>query len=71
MKPSVYIMLTAFALLSLAACKSKAIYVPVETIRTEFNQNARGGKQISLADLIVLAGNAGVEHTNTCIATAC
>ncbi|WP_449395278.1 catalase/peroxidase HPI [Devosia riboflavina] len=34
----------------------------LETIRTEFNQNARGGKQISLADLIVLAGGAGIEQ---------
>lgn len=34
----------------------------LEIIRTDFNQNARGGKQISLADLIVLAGNAGIEQ---------
>ncbi len=33
----------------------------LEAIRTEFNQAQSGGKQVSLADLIVLAGNAGVE----------
>jgi catalase-peroxidase len=33
----------------------------LETIQREFNQEAGGGKKISLADLIVLAGNAGVE----------
>jgi catalase-peroxidase len=30
-------------------------------IRSEFNSKARYGKKISMADLIVLAGNAGVE----------
>ncbi len=34
----------------------------LEAIRTEFNDNARGGKQISLADLIVLAGNVGIKQ---------
>jgi catalase-peroxidase len=33
----------------------------LERIRVEFNESAAGGKKISLADLIVLAGNAGVE----------
>ncbi len=33
----------------------------LETIRKEFNASAIGGKKISLADLIVLAGNAAVE----------
>ena len=33
----------------------------LEGIRSEFNSKARNGKKISLADLIVLAGNAGVE----------
>ncbi|MCU0943577.1 MAG: catalase-peroxidase, partial [Hydrogenophaga sp.] len=33
----------------------------LEAIRTGFNQAQSGGKQVSLADLIVLAGNAGVE----------
>ena len=33
----------------------------LERIRGEFNASATGGKQISLADLIVLAGNAAVE----------
>ena len=33
----------------------------LEGIREEFNSKAEDGKRISLADLIVLAGNAGVE----------
>ena len=33
----------------------------LERIQFEFNQDQSGGKKISLADLIVLAGNAGVE----------
>lgn len=34
----------------------------LEAIQKEFNASQKGGKQISLADLIVLAGNAGVEQ---------
>ena len=34
----------------------------LERIQTEFNQAQTGGKKVSLADLIVLAGNAGVEQ---------
>jgi catalase-peroxidase len=34
----------------------------LEGIQSEFNQAQTGGKQVSLADLIVLAGNAGVEQ---------
>lgn len=34
----------------------------LEGIRSEFNSSATGGKQISLADLLVLAGNVGVEQ---------
>lgn len=34
----------------------------LESIQAEFNQSATGSKQISLADLIVLAGSAGVEQ---------
>jgi len=34
----------------------------LEGIQAEFNQSATGGKKISLADLIVLAGCAGVEQ---------
>jgi catalase-peroxidase len=34
----------------------------LETIQSEFNAKATGGKKISLADLIVLAGCAGVEQ---------
>ena len=34
----------------------------LESIQLEFNQEARDGKKISLADLIVLAGNAGIEQ---------
>ena len=33
----------------------------LERIREDFNSGAKGGKKISLADLIVLAGNAAVE----------
>ncbi|MCV7420322.1 catalase/peroxidase HPI [Mycobacterium yunnanensis] len=33
----------------------------LEKIQQEFNASASGGKKISLADLIVLAGNAGIE----------
>ncbi len=38
------------------------VLAKLETIRQAFNAKVRGGKQISLADLIVLAGNAGVEE---------
>jgi catalase-peroxidase len=34
----------------------------LEIIQREFNQEANDGKKVSLADLIVLAGNAGVEQ---------
>ena len=34
----------------------------LERIQMEFNLDAGGGKKVSLADLIVLAGNAGVEQ---------
>ncbi|MDF0491432.1 catalase/peroxidase HPI [Sphingomonas sp. H39-1-10] len=34
----------------------------LERIQLEFNQGAIAGKKVSLADLIVLAGNAGVEQ---------
>jgi len=34
----------------------------LEGIQSEFNKTQTGGKQVSLADLIVLAGNAGVEQ---------
>ena len=34
----------------------------MEGIQSEFNKSASGGKKVSLADLIVLAGNAGVEQ---------
>ena len=33
----------------------------LERIQTEFNDSQSGGKQVSLADLIVLAGCAGIE----------
>ena len=38
------------------------VLVVLEKICTEFNAGQAGGKKISLADLIVLAGNAGVEQ---------
>jgi catalase-peroxidase len=34
----------------------------LEDIQSEFNSAASGGKKVSLADLIVLAGCAGIEH---------
>ena len=34
----------------------------LEKIQTEFNSSQTGGKRVSLADLIVLGGCAGVEH---------
>jgi catalase-peroxidase len=34
----------------------------LEGIRNEFNSTQSGGKKVSLADLIVLAGNAGIEQ---------
>jgi catalase-peroxidase len=40
---------------------SKVLKV-LERIQFEFNQGQSGGKKVSLADLIVLAGNAGVEQ---------
>ncbi|MDQ6628588.1 MAG: catalase/peroxidase HPI [Pseudomonadota bacterium] len=40
---------------------SKVLQV-LEGIRSEFNSGQSGGKQLSLADLIVLAGSAGVEQ---------
>ncbi len=33
----------------------------LESVQSEFNQSAVGGKKVSLADLIVLAGGAGIE----------
>ena len=33
----------------------------LENIQTEFNKSQSGGKQVSIADLVVLAGNAGIE----------
>ena len=38
------------------------VLAALEKIRAEFNQSATGGKKISLADLIVLAGSAAVEQ---------
>ncbi|MFS8666215.1 MAG: hypothetical protein LOD84_11170, partial [Limnochordales bacterium] len=34
----------------------------LEEVRQEFNKSQKGNKRVSLADLIVLAGNAGVEE---------
>ncbi len=39
----------------------KTVLSTLEAIRDAFNASAAGGKKISLADLIVLAGNAAVE----------
>ncbi|WP_312388846.1 catalase/peroxidase HPI [Chryseobacterium sp.] len=35
----------------------------LENIQKEFNENQTGGKKVSLADLIVLAGSAGIEKS--------
>ena len=37
------------------------VLAALESIQTQFNASAGGGKKVSMADLIVLAGNAGVE----------
>jgi catalase-peroxidase len=34
----------------------------LEQVQAEFNKSLRGGKKVSLADVIVLAGNAGIEQ---------
>ena len=39
----------------------KTVLAKLEAIQKEFNASAAGGKKVSLADLIVLAGNAAVE----------
>jgi catalase-peroxidase len=39
-----------------------AVLAKLEAIQAGFNRTAPGGKQVSLADLIVLAGGAGVEQ---------
>jgi len=39
----------------------KTVLATLETIQTDFNRNFTGEKQVSLADLIVLAGCAGIE----------
>jgi len=38
-----------------------SILAKLETIQAEFNASANGGRKISLADLIVLAGGVGIE----------
>ncbi|NUP95199.1 MAG: catalase/peroxidase HPI [Planctomycetaceae bacterium] len=40
----------------------KATLAKLEQIAADFNASAGGGKKVSLADLIVIAGNAGVEE---------
>ena len=42
--------------------KLKAVLATYEKIQTEFNSAQSGGKKVSLADLIVLGGCAGVEQ---------
>jgi catalase-peroxidase len=41
----------------------KLVLDKLESIQTEFNTTQHGGKKVSLADLIVLAGNTGVEKS--------
>jgi catalase-peroxidase len=38
------------------------VLASLETVRTAFNKGATGGKQVSLADLIVLGGTVGIEQ---------
>jgi catalase-peroxidase len=38
------------------------VLAALEKIQTEFNRAQKGGKQVSLADLIVLGGNVGIEQ---------
>ena len=40
----------------------RGVLAKLDTIRIAFNRDSRGGKQVSLADLIVLGGNAGIER---------
>jgi catalase-peroxidase len=42
--------------------KLSKVLATLEGIRADFNKSATGGKQISIADLIVLAGAAGIER---------
>jgi len=42
--------------------KLQKILATLETIQQDFNRAQQGGKRVSLADLIVLAGNAAVEE---------
>jgi catalase-peroxidase len=42
-----------------------SVLAKLEAIQTEFNAAQSGGKKVSLADLIVLAGNAAVEQAAT------
>ena len=37
------------------------VLAKLEKVQQQFNKNAKGGKQVSLADVIVLGGNAAVE----------
>ncbi len=41
--------------------RTKKVLDTLDTIRRAFNEDAPGGKKVSLADLIVLGGNAAVE----------
>jgi catalase-peroxidase len=40
----------------------KVVLAKLEGIRTDFNRRASGGRQVSLADLIVLGGNSAIEQ---------
>ena len=42
--------------------KLRAVLAKLEEIRGSFNSRQSGGKEISLADIIVLGGNAGIEE---------
>jgi catalase-peroxidase len=42
--------------------KLAKVLTALEAVQAEFNASAAGGKKVSIADLIVLGGNAGVEQ---------
>jgi catalase-peroxidase len=42
----------------------KAVLGALEGVQKKFNDSQKGGKKVSLADLIVLAGSAAIEHVS-------
>lgn len=48
----------------------ESVIEALEQIQRDFNDSAQGGKQVSFADLVVLAGNVGVEQAAAAAGTA-